>query len=31
MYYLSKGERPTEVLDDTKITSEAKYPINFAK
>ena len=27
--YLSEGECPTEGLDDTKITSEAKYSIKF--
>ena len=25
------GEEPTQGLDDTKLTAEAKYPINFAQ
>ena len=25
------GERPTEGLDDTRLTEEAKYPINFTQ
>ena len=25
------GERPTKGLDDTKLTAEAKYSINFTK
>ena len=25
------GEGPTEVLDDTTLTAEAKYPINFTQ
>ena len=25
------GEGPTQVLDDTTLTAEAKYPINFAQ
>ena len=25
------GERPTQGLDDTTLTAEAKYPINFTK
>ena len=25
------GERPTQGLDDTTLTAEARYPINFAQ
>ena len=25
------GERPTQLLDDTTLTAEAKYPINFTQ
>ena len=25
------GERPTQGLDDTKLTAETKYPINFTQ
>ena len=25
------GERPTQRLDDTTLTAEAKYPINFTQ
>ena len=28
-YNLTDGERPTQGLDDTTLTAEAKYPINF--
>ena len=30
-YNLTDGERPTQGLDDTTLTAEAKYPINFTQ
>ena len=30
-YILILGEEPTQELDDTTITAEAKYPINFTQ
>ena len=29
--FLILGERPTQGLDDTTLTAEARYPINFAQ
>ena len=30
-YILTDGEGPTQGLDDTTLTAEAKYPINFTQ
>ena len=30
-YILTLDEEPTQELDDTTITAEAKYPINFTQ